>query len=478
MLGGLKPYPKVKDSGVPWLGAVPEHWQVSPAFAVYGPRQVKNTGLVEATVLSLSYGRIIIRPPEKLRGLVPESFETYQIVEPGNIIVRTTDLQNDQTSLRIGHARHRGIITAAYMCLETKPVVLNKFGYQYLNAYDLLKIIYGFGSGLRQNLDFSDIKRMPVLVPPLPEQAAIVRFLDHADRRIRRYIRAKQKLIKLLEEQKQAIIHRAVTRGLDPNVRLKPSGVEWLGDVPEHWEIWQIGHFAKVGNGSTPSRSNTSYWTEGTYPWLNSSSVNAGTITTSDQYVTEAALRECHLPRVPAGSVLVAITGQGKTRGKAAVLGIEATINQHIAFIALRKPGEIVTTDYLQKFLVAAYGELRRMSDDSGSTRGALTCEDLRHFRVVLPPITTQEAILQSIDDSLAEVERALRIAESEIDLLREYRTRLIADVVTGKLDVREAAARLPEEGDEPDLFDVAEAESDTDETADDLDAAAEEAAT
>ena len=160
------------------------------------------------------------------------------------------------------------------------------------------------------------------------------------------------------------------------------------------------------------------------------------------------------------------------------MLGIEATINQHIAFIALRKPGEIVTTDYLQKFLVAAYGELRRMSDDSGSTRGALTCEDLRHFRVVLPPITTQEAILQSIDDSLAEVERALRIAESEIDLLREYRTRLIADVVTGKLDVREAAARLPEEGDEPDLFDVAEAESDTDETADDLDAAAEEAAT
>ena len=160
------------------------------------------------------------------------------------------------------------------------------------------------------------------------------------------------------------------------------------------------------------------------------------------------------------------------------MLGIEATINQHIAFIALRKPGEIVTTDYLQKFLVAAYGELRRMSDDSGSTRGALTCEDLRHFRVVLPPITTQEAILQSIDDSLAEVERALRIAESEIDLLREYRTRLIADVVTGKLDVREAAARLPDEGDEPDLFDVAEAESDTDETADDLDAAAEEAAT
>ncbi len=257
MIDGLKPYPKMKDSGAPWMGEVPEHWEVSPAFAVYRPRQIKNTGLVESTVLSLSYGRIIVKAPEKLRGLVPESFETYQIIEPGNIIVRTTDLQNDQTSLRIGHAHHRGIITSAYMCLETKPVVLNEFGYQYLNAYDLLKIIYGFGSGLRQNLDFSDIKRMPVLVPPRDEQAAIVCFLDHADRRIRRYIRSRQKLIKLLEEQKQAIIHRAVTRGLDPNVRLKPSGVEWLGDVPEHWEVRRLRSLVRrIDQGVSPQAEN------------------------------------------------------------------------------------------------------------------------------------------------------------------------------------------------------------------------------
>ena len=183
--------------------------------------------------------------------LVPESFETYQIVDPGDIVVRTTDLQNDKTSLRVGHSHNRGIITAAYMCLQTADGVSEEFGYQFLNTYDLLKIIYGFGFGLRQNLDFGHIKRMPVLVPPISEQSAIVRFLDHADRLIRRYIRAKQKLIKLLEEQKQAIIHRAVTRGLDPNVRLKPSGVEWLGEIPEHWGVVR-GKY--VGNlFSTPS---------------------------------------------------------------------------------------------------------------------------------------------------------------------------------------------------------------------------------
>lgn len=113
MIDGLNPYPSIKVSGVPWLGDVPEHWEVLPALAVFKPRQVKNTGMIESTVLSLSYGRIIVKPTEKLRGLVPESFETYQVVDPGNIIVRTTDLQNDQTSLRIGHSQHRGIITSA-----------------------------------------------------------------------------------------------------------------------------------------------------------------------------------------------------------------------------------------------------------------------------------------------------------------------------------------------------------------------------
>jgi len=206
----------------------------------FRPKLVKNTGLIEQQVLSLSYGRILVKPTERLRGLVPESFETYQVVDPGDIIVRTTDLQNDQASLRIGYSQHRGIITSAYLNLTTTATLSREFGYQILNAYDLLKIIYGYGSGLRQNLDFSHIKYMPVPIPPLDEQAAIVRYLDHADRRIRRYIRAKQKLIRLLEEQKQAIIHRAVTRGVEQDARLRPSGIEWMGDIPAHWEVKRL----------------------------------------------------------------------------------------------------------------------------------------------------------------------------------------------------------------------------------------------
>ncbi len=237
MIADLKPYPAYKDSGVPWLGNVPEHWDVRPGRACYREKKVPNIGLQEKTVLSLSYGQIVVKAEDKLHGLVPESFETYQIVDPGDIICRPTDLQNDWNSLRFGISRNRGIITSAYMCFGTNEGMTRGYGHLLLHTYDLKKIFYGLGSGLRQNLGWPDFKYLPCLLPPPEEQSAIVRFLDHTDRRIRRYIAAKRKLIALLSEQKQAIIQRAVTRGLDPNVRLKPSGVAWLGDVPEHWEV-------------------------------------------------------------------------------------------------------------------------------------------------------------------------------------------------------------------------------------------------
>ncbi|MCC6187904.1 MAG: restriction endonuclease subunit S [Anaerolineales bacterium] len=286
-----------------------------------------------------------------------------------------------------------------------------------------------------------------VPVPPLDEQAAIVRFLDHLDRRVRRYIHAKRRLIALLNEQKQAIIQQAVTRGLDSNVKLKPSGVEWLGEVPEHWNIWQIGHFARVGNGSTPSRANAAYWTSAGYPWLNSSSVNQGRITSADQFVTDLALRECHLPQVAPGSVLVAITGQGKTRATSAILDFQATINQHIAFITPSNGS--ISPDFLRLSLAGAYVYLRAISDDSGSTKGALTCENLKHFRVGVPPYAEQTAIVESVQLQTTHLVAAADKIDQQIKAANEYRARIIADVVTGKLDVREAAAMLPGELDE-----------------------------
>ena len=448
MIEGLKPYAEYKESGQKWLGGIPSHWEFKPGHAAFAKRKEPNLGMKEKTVLSLSYGRIKVKAIDKHHGLVPESYETYQVVNEGNIIIRGTDLQNDQTSLRIGLSRNRGIISSAYLCLEAQPSITPQYGYQILNVFDLTKAIYRYGSGLRQNLDHGKIKRLPIFLPPLDEQAAIVRFLDHANRKIDGFIRAKRKLIGLLNEQKQAIIHRAVTRGLNPDVPLKPSGISWLGEMPAHWEVWRISRFAKVGNGSTPSRSNFGFWSGGSYPWLNSSHVNRGFINSADQFVTTLALRECHLPKVTAGSVLIAITGQGKTRGTSAVLGFEATISQHIAYITPRVP--VVTASYLHLSLVAAYSTLRSISDDSGSTKGALTCEDLKRFKLAVPPIDEQVWLVEAIATETQAANTAIARTEREIALMHEYRTRLTADIVTGKLDVREAAAKLPDLPTEP----------------------------
>ena len=172
MISQLQPYPEYKELGSTWLERVPGHWETRPAFGAFEPNHERNLGMKENTILSLSYGRIVVKPAEKLHGLVPKSFETYQIVNPGDIVIRTTDLQNDRTSLRVGAVRNRGIITSAYLALKSKTGVNPSYGYQLLNAWDLSKAIYYYGSGLRQNLDFSHFKRMTIALPPPSEQAA------------------------------------------------------------------------------------------------------------------------------------------------------------------------------------------------------------------------------------------------------------------------------------------------------------------
>ena len=259
-------------------------------------------------------------------------------------------------------------------------------------------------------------------VPPAEEQAAIVKYLAHANARIDKAIAAKRRLIALLEEQQRVRVRSLLT-----------------GSV---WPLWPLGRLGRMGNGSTPSRSNPAYW-DGDTPWLNSSVVNLGVVDSADQFVTAAALTECHLPMVEPGSVLVGITGQGKTRGMSAVLRIRATINQHLAFIT--PPTSRMRADFLQLALTAGYDELRRISDGNGGTKGALTIADLKAFKVPLPTLDEQRQLVMDVSESAAETVLAVEKTSREIALLQEFRTRLVADVVTGQVDVRAIAATLPD---------------------------------
>lgn len=444
MIADLKPYAEYKESGLPWLGEVPSHWTVLPAFGAFKPNKARNIGMKEKTVLSLSYGRIVIKPAEKLHGLVPESFETYQIVDPGDIVLRTTDLQNDHTSLRVGMVRDRGIITSAYLALRALPGVSPDYGFQFLNVWDSSKAIYGYGSGLRQGLDFSHFKRMPISIPPPAERAAIVRFLNWANARLERTIRAKRKVIALLNEQKQAIIHRAVTRGLAPSVPLEESGVPWLGEIPKHWEVRRIKSLSLVKRGASPRPiADMRFFDEtGEYAW-----VRIKDVTASKRYLETTTERLSDLGKsrsVPLepGAIFLSIAG---SVGKPIITRIKCCIHDGFVYF----PQFNGNADFLSYVFSSG-----RVYDGLGKlgTQLNLNTETVGSIRVPWPPVVEQELVAAYLDSELRKFDIAISRHEREIDLLREYRTRLVADVVTGKLDVREAAARLPEEELLPDL--------------------------
>ena len=217
----FRKYDKYSDTGIQWLGKIPEHWQIQPGFKLMHEAKEKNAGMKRHTILSLSYGKIRLREEKELTGLVPESYETYQLVNKGDIIFRPTDLQNDHTSLRSGISTFNGIITSAYLNLRFKPNTHNEFYNYFFRAIDNNKVIYGLGSGLRQNIDFRDFKRFNFVFPPLSEQIAIARFLDEKTARIDEAIAKKEKMIALLNERKQIIVQNAVTKGLDQHTKMK-----------------------------------------------------------------------------------------------------------------------------------------------------------------------------------------------------------------------------------------------------------------
>jgi type I restriction enzyme S subunit len=481
MIGELKGYGEYKESGLAWLGKVPGHWDMRPAFGAFVPNNENNRGMKEKTVLSLSYGRIIIKPPEKLHGLVPESFETYQIVNPGYIVLRTTDLQNDHTSLRVGMVHNRGIITSAYLALRMMDGVIPDFGFQFLNVWDTSKAIYGYGSGLRQNLDFSHFKRMPVPVPPPAEQSAIVKFLAWSNSRLDRAIKAKRKVITLLTEQKQAIIHRAVTKGLPstglrqaqsdssgqviPKVKMKDSGIAWLGEVPEHWELRRLKTLVSgIDQGVSPLA--VGFLAEGdSWGVLKSGCVNRGVFRETEHKQLAQNFKIDPAIAVKLGDVLIS-----RACGSPTLVGSVGRV--HSLKYQLILSDKVFRANFLDHvdvdFMVFAMNcryyrqQVEQAISGAEGMANNLPLSSLRSFSFVIPPLTEATEIAKYLENSTSGLQTTISRLTHEITLLREYRTRLVADVVTGKLDVREAASKLPDET-------IPETIEDIDETAEDV---------
>ena len=278
-----------------------------------------------------------------------------------------------------------------------------------------------------------------------PEQTAIVRFLDYMDRRIRRVIRARQRRIKLLDEYKQTLIHQAVTGRIDvrtgqPYPAYKPSGVEWLGEVPAHWEVRRLGSVTQILNGATPSSNRPEYW-DGDIVWVTPDDLGklkSRYIDNSSRRITQEGYNACGTILAPAGSIVLSTRAP---IGHLGILRVAACVNQGCRLLV---PQATTASEFLYHMLVAARPSLEVLGQ--GSTFLELSRSKLGTFSIPFPPFSEQTAIVQYLDAQTAKIDAAIATTRREIGFLHEYRTRLIADVVTGKLDVREVAVKLPEE--------------------------------
>ncbi len=232
--------------------------------------------------------------------------------------------------------------------------------------------------------------------------------------------------LQVARDLKHAAMRTLFTRG----VQGEPQKETEIGPVPENWEVVPLGELGRVGNGSTPKKSNTAYWTGGDFPWLTSAKVYDRNIVQADEFVSATALSECHLPKLAPGCVLVAITGQGKTLGHCAVLGIEATINQHLAYIAVDRAKAFA--EFVRDFLDTQYDYLRQVGAGGGSTKGALTCGFLRSMPIPLPPLDEQREIVTI----LAAIDRKIDLHRRKRAVLDELFNTLLHKLMTGEIRV------------------------------------------
>ena len=446
MISDLKPYAEYKESGLPWLEEVPGHWEIKRGKSYLTAIDERSkTGKEELLTVSSARG-VVPRRTANVTMFKAESYTGHKLCWPDDLVINSLWAWAGG----LGVSTYHGIISTAYSVYRArKSAGINpRFLHELVrsSAYQWELQVRSKGVWIsRLQLTDTAFLDSPIPLPPPAEQAAIVRFLDWANGRLERAIRAKQKVIALWNEQKQAIIHRAVTRGLDPSVPLKPSGIPWLGDIPAHWETRKLRTLFRLqGSGTTPSGER---YYGGSTNWVMSGDLNDAVVTTTKRTVQAVALESYStLKLYPPGSLVVAM--YGATIGKTGILGKHACTNQ--ACCVLAHPIDDARAKFLQLVVQAAKPHL--VSEGYGGGQPNINAEVVRALRIGLPPAKEQERILESINSSTHQLVTAVSRLEREIDFLREYRTRLVVDLVTGKLDVREAATLLPDDELLPDL--------------------------
>jgi len=431
----LDAYSKYKNSGLPWAGDIPEHWETWRNGRLFAQRNETGHGDLPILEVSLRTG-VRVRDMDNLkRKQMMSDREKYKRAVRGDIAYNMMRMWQGA----VGVAPVDGLVSPAYVVARPfKDVDCRYYSYlfrtqAYMNEVD------GYSRGIvkdRNRLYWQDFKRMPSVVPPISEQKQIAKFLDCLGVKVRKFIHNKRRLIELLQEQKQKIINQVVTRGLDPNVRLKPSGVEWIGDIPEHWVVCRLRN--AVSHVTSGSRGWSFYASDKGPLFIRIANLSRGSLDLKYDDVVRLNLpttSEAKRTKVEPGDVLLSITAYiGSVAVVPPTIG-EAYVSQHVARCATNRND--IDSMWLGYALLSEVGQMHGKLSLYGGTKDGLSLDDVKNYPILLPPQDEQNAIVNHIEKGIAKIDQAISRAEREIELMREYRTRLISDVVTGKVDVR-----------------------------------------
>ena len=410
------------DSGISWVGKIPSSWNIHPLYYYFIEHKQKNRLGEETNLLSLSYGKIIRKDINTSEGLLPENFNGYNIIDEGDIVLRLTDLQNDKKSLRTGLVTERGIITSAYVTLRPRIEICSRYFQYLLHAYDVQKVLYNMGNGVRQGLNFSELSKMLLVEPDITTQVRISNFLDAKCAEIDQLVTDIREQIDALEQYKRSTVTEKVSKGMNPEIEMKDSGIQWIGRTPKHWDCIRGKYILRYIQ--KPVKDD-----DGVITCFRDGDVTLRSNRREDGFTM--ADKEIGYQGIDVGDLVVhgmdgfaGAIGISDSRGKASpVLNVlDTEQNKRYIMYFLRSMA------YSDVFLALATGIRVRSCD--------LRWNKLSELFYPVPPIEEQDSIVEYIDTVITKTNAIIEDKKNQIDVLNEYKKSLIYEYVTGKKEV------------------------------------------
>lgn len=404
----------MKDSGIEWVGMIPAHWHIKVLFQLVSQVKSKNKNLSETNLLSLSYGKIKRKNIDDTEGLLPASFDGYNIIENNDIVLRLTDLQNDHTSLRVGRATERGIITSAYITIRPTNSRMSEYLYYLLHSFDIKKGFYGMGSGVRQGLNYDEVKMLKLPLPPLLEQSAIAAYLDTQCAKIDEIIAQAKASIEDYKQWKASVVDECISQALtsSPQVRLKFL-MTYIVDCPHE----------------TPE-----YCLDGDYLVIRTADQDYGFLRPDDSmYRLNEAEFHKRSRRLPLEKNDIVYGREGERWGLACLVPESGKYCLGQRIMQFRCKVDRILPHYAMWALNSRHVYLQGIVDTLGSTSPHVNISTIRNYYIPIPPIPEQRRISTYLFERCGAIDAIIKSKQSLIDDLESYKKSLIYEVVTGK---------------------------------------------